>query len=327
MIQKIAIMPVVTSSFTTPLFFRNGHFNTIYRQLVMKETNDYTRKRIVTWDDDFIDLDFSEVNSDKLVILIHGLEGSSESNYVLSCSKVLNAAGYDTVSLNLRGCSGDDNLLLSTYHSGKTEDLDFVINYILENYNYEKIMIVGYSLGGNLTLKYFGEYDTPAQVSCGVAVSVPIDLASSCKEMSKPKNVFYMARFLRSLRSKVIDKSKKYPDFKVNLDALLKAKSFKEFDELYTAPVFGFSSAQDYWKKASSKQYLPKIHKPTLLISSKDDPFLTEECYPYEEAINSDKFYLEVTKYGGHVAFLTGFSTKKTKWLENRILHFLEDHS
>lgn len=320
-------MPLVKSSFTTPLFFRNGHFNTIYRQLVMRATNDYNRKRIVTWDHDFIDLDFSEVNSNKLVILIHGLEGSSESNYVLSCSKVLNAAGFDTVSLNLRGCSGEDNLLLSTYHSGKTEDLDFVISYIIENYNYEKIMIVGYSLGGNLALKYFGEYDTPVQVSCGVAVSVPIDLASSCKEMSKPKNLFYMSRFLKSLRSKVIEKSKKYPNFKVNLDALIKAKSFKEFDELYTAPVFGFSSPQDYWEKASCKQYLPKIHKPTLLISSKDDPFLAEECYPYEEAINSKNFYLEVTKYGGHVAFLTGFSTKKKKWLENRILHFLEDHS
>ena len=320
-------MPLVKSSFTTPLFFRNGHINTIYRQLVMTETNHYNRKRIMTWDHDFIDLDFSTVNSNQLVILIHGLEGSSESNYVLSTSKVLNAAGYDTVSLNLRGCSGEDNLLLSTYHSGKTDDVDFVINHILENYNYENIMIVGYSLGGNLTLKYFGEYDTPTQVSCGVAISVPIDLESSCQEMSKPKNFFYMARFLKSLRSKVIEKSRKYPNFNVNLKALLKARSFEEFDELYTAPVFGFSSAQDYWKKASSKQYLPKIQKPTLLITSKDDPFLTEECYPYKEAMNSKKFYLEVTKYGGHVAFLTDFSTKKTKWLENRILHFLKDNS
>lgn len=320
-------MPIVKSSFTTPLFFRNGHINTVYRQLVMRETNHYNRKRIMTWDHDFIDLDFSTVNSNQLVILIHGLEGSSESNYVLSTSKVLNAAGYDTVSLNLRGCSGEDNLLLSTYHSGKTDDVDFVINHILENYNYENIMIVGYSLGGNLTLKYFGEYNTPTQVSCGVAISVPIDLESSCQEMSKPKNFFYMARFLKSLRSKVIEKSRKYPNFNVNLKALLKARSFEEFDELYTAPVFGFSSAQDYWKKASSKQYLPKIQKPTLLITSKDDPFLTEECYPYKEAMNSKKFYLEVTKYGGHVAFLTDFSTKKTKWLENRILHFLKDNS
>ncbi|CAI8406874.1 MAG: Putative aminoacrylate hydrolase RutD [Flavobacterium sp. SCGC AAA160-P02] len=320
-------MPLIKSTFIPSLLFRNGHFNTIYRQLVMRETNHYNRKRIMTWDHDFIDLDFSEVNSNKLVILIHGLEGSSESNYVLSSSKVLNAAGYDTVSLNLRGCSGEDNLLLSTYHSGKTDDLDFVISYILENYSYEKIMIVGFSLGGNLTLKYFGEYDTPDQVSCGVAVSVPIDLKSSCEEMSKPKNLFYMLRFLKSLRSKVIEKSKKYPNFKINLDTLLKAKSFKEFDELYTAPVFGFSSPQDYWEKASCKEYIPKINKPTLLVSSKDDPFLGEKCYPYKEAENSKVFHLEVTEYGGHVAFLTGFFNKKTKWLENRILHFLEDNS
>ena len=122
-------MPILKSTFLPSLPFRNGHFNTIYRPFFMKEGHNYKRKRINTWDNDFIDLDFSKVNSNKIVILIHGLEGSSESKYILSASKELNQSGYDTVSFNLRGCSGEDNNLLATYHSGKTEDLEFVISH------------------------------------------------------------------------------------------------------------------------------------------------------------------------------------------------------
>ena len=151
-------MPIIKSKFSPSFLLKNGHFSTMYRSIFMKESHNYNRRRITTWDNDFIDLDFSKVNSSKLVVLIHGLEGSSESKYILAAVSELNKAGYDTVSFNLRGCSGEDNLLLPTYHSGKTEDLDFVINYLIENYSYDKIMVVGYSLGGNMTLKYFGEY-------------------------------------------------------------------------------------------------------------------------------------------------------------------------
>ena len=321
-------MPVLESNFTPSLPFKNGHFNTIYRPLFMKEKHNYKRKRITTWDQDFIDLDFSKVNSKKVVVLIHGLEGSSESKYILAAARELNAVGYDTVSFNLRGCSGEDNLLLATYHSGKTEDVDFVINHLLDNYSYEKIMIVGYSLGGNLTLKYFGEYvdSMSDKVTCGIAVSVPIDLASSGKEMSTLKNKLYMEEFLKTLRLKVLEKSHKHPEYDLDKTKLFKAKVFKDFDELYTAPVFGFSSPEDYWEKASSKPYLPKIKKPTLLITSKDDPFLPKECYPYEEAQDSDVFHLEVTKYGGHVGFISSFLPQENRWLENRIIQFLKDN-
>ena len=189
-------------------------------------------------------------------------------------------------------------------------------------------MIVGYSLGGNLTLKYFGEYvdSMSDKVTCGIAVSVPIDLASSGKEMSTLKNKLYMEEFLKTLRLKVLEKSHKHPEYDLDKTKLFKAKVFKDFDELYTAPVFGFSSPEDYWEKASSKPYLPKIKKPTLLITSKDDPFLPKECYPYEEAQNSDVFHLEVTKYGGHVGFISSFLPQENRWLENRIIQFLKDN-
>ena len=321
-------MPIITSNFSASLPFKNGHFNTIYRALFMKETHNYRRERITTWDNDFIDLDFSEVNSSKLVVLIHGLEGSSTSKYILAAASVLNKAVYDTVSFNLRGCSGEDNVLLSTYHSGKTEDLEFVISYLIENYSYDKIMIVGYSLGGNITLKYFGEHALKIsdKVSCGIAVSVPVDLASSSKAMGTAQNKLYMGKFLKSLRIKVIEKSQKHPAYKLDINRLMKTKTFKDFDGLYTAPVSGFSGPEDYWKKASSKPYLSSIKKPVLLISSLDDPFLAKECYPYKEAKDSNYFHLEVTKYGGHVGFISSFLPKKNRWLENRILQFIKDN-
>ena len=127
-------------------------------------------------------------------MLIHGLEGSSKSNYMVSASKHLNKKGLDTVCFNLRGCSGEDNLLLKTYHSGKTEDVDFVVNYIIENYKYKDIIIIGYSLGGNLTLKYLGEKSGNISpiIKGGIAVSVPIDIASAEKEMDKLKNKLYI---------------------------------------------------------------------------------------------------------------------------------------
>ncbi|WP_243456787.1 hypothetical protein [Polaribacter batillariae] len=130
-------MPIFNSDFSPTLPFKNGHFNTMYRPLFMKDVCSYKRKRITTWDNDFIDLDFSLVGSKTLVLLIHGLEGSAESKYMISTTKYLNSRKLDTVCFNLRGCSGEDNLLLATYHSGKTEDVAFVVNYLLENYNYK----------------------------------------------------------------------------------------------------------------------------------------------------------------------------------------------
>lgn len=318
-------MPILKSNFNPSLPLKNGHLSSVYRILFMKESQNYKRERIKTWDNDFIDLDFSKIGSKTLVLLIHGLEGSAESKYILSASTELNIEGFDTVSFNLRGCSGEDNLLLATYHSGKTEDVKFVIDYLTENYDYKKIIIVGYSLGGNLTLKYMGEFadSIPSQVKAGIAVSVPIDLATSGKELELFKNKIYMEEFLKTLRLKVLEKAHKFPEYKVDKDKLFKARYFRHFDEIYTAPVFGFKNSEDYWDKASSKPYLNHIKKPTLLITSLDDPFLSKECYPFDEAKNSKYFFLEATKYGGHCGFISNFINQENRWLENRIINFI----
>lgn len=320
-------MPIFISDFSPTLPFRNNHFNTMYRPLFMKDTCQYLRKRITTWDNDFIDLDFSKKGSKTLALLIHGLEGSSQSKYMASFSNHFNNHKIDTVCMNLRGCSGEDNLLLQTYHSGKTDDVAFVINHLTENYNYENILIVGFSLGGNLTLKYLGENakQLPKQIKGAMAVSVPIDIGSSERELAKLKNKLYTELFFKTMKSKVLEKSIKFPAFKIDKNKLFKATKFSDLEEIYTVPVFGFTSPQDYWEKASSKPYLTKINIPTLLVNAKDDMFLSKECYPTTVANNSEYFYLECPTYGGHVGFMTSFKPNENRWLEKRAIHFFKE--
>ena len=321
-------MPVFTSNFLPTIPFRNNHFNTMYRPLFMKDTATYTRKRISTWDHDFFDLDFSFVGSETLVLLIHGLEGSSDSKYMAASTNHLNNKGIDTVCFNLRSCSGEDNLLLATYHSGKTEDVGFVVNHLLEHYNYKNIIIIGFSLGGNLTLKYLGEQgeNISSVIKGGIAVSVPIDIASAELEMDKLKNKLYIEMFFKTMKNKVLEKAFKFPEYKLDQNKLFKATKFRQLEHLYTVPVFGFDSPEDYWEKASSKPYLLKIIKPTLLINAKDDTFLSKKCYPYYEAENSDFFFFEETKFGGHVGFMNSFKPKENTWLEHRIERFIREN-
>jgi len=320
-------MPIIKSDFSPTLPFKNGHFNTMYRPLFTKDICSYTRKRITTWDADFIDLDFSFVGSKTLVLLIHGLEGSSKSRYIASTSNHLNKKGLDTVCFNLRSCSGEDNLLLSTYHSGKTEDVAFVIAHLLENYNYDNIVLVGFSLGGNLTLKYLGEYQEKLspRIKGGIAISVPVDITSAEQEMDKIKNKLYVEIFFKTLKNKILEKAHKFPEYPLNKDKLFKATKFKHLEKLYTVPVFGFESPEDYWKKASSKPYLLKIDRPTLLVNAKDDTFLSSACYPTKAALQSKNFYLEITDYGGHCGFIQSFKTQENTWLEKRISSFISE--
>ncbi len=316
-------MPILNTDFSPSFPFKNSHFSTIYRSLFIKENINYKRTRITTWDNDFLDLDFSTTNSNTLILLIHGLEGSSQSSYMKSSTKHLNNNGFDTVSMNLRGCSGEDNLLLETYHSGKTDDIDFVINYLIENYNYSNIILGGFSIGGNLILKYLGEYNLiPKIVKGAITFSVPVDLTSSQKALTKPKNKLYLKRFLKSIKGKIIKKTEKFPNFKIDKDLVLKATEFRHLEEQYTVPTFGFKSSEDYWMLSSSKPYLPKIKTPTLLINAKDDTFLGKECFPIQEAKNSNYFHLMMPDYGGHVGFVSTLNSKN-QWMTTQMIDFI----
>ena len=318
-------MPLITSDFKASFPFTNKHFSTIYRTLFTKPAVNYVRKRILTIDNDFLDLDFSFVNSSQVAVLIHGLEGSSNSKYVLSTTQYLNSNNIDVVVINLRGCSGELNNLYKAYHTGETGDLNFVLKHINHNYSYEKISIVGFSLGGNVALKYAGEQASHMnpKVKNIIAISPPCDLKGSSIELSKKSNYIYMKRFLNTLIKKTILKGRQFPDENINLEKLVKAKNFYDFDTLYTAPSFGFKDAEDYWEKASSKPFLKNIKNRTYILTSKNDPFLSESCFPVEDAKKNQSLFLELTDQGGHIGFIKSFRLKKEFWLEKKIINFL----
>lgn len=320
-------MPLLESTYKPRFPFTNTHFNTLFRTFFTYESVSYVRERLELSDGDFMDLDFSRVGSKSIVIALHGLEGSSNSKYIIAITNQLNKNNFDVAAVNFRGCSGEVNRVLSSYHSGRTEDLNAVIQHIKNTNKYKNIILLGYSLGGNMTLKYLGEQaqNISKEISCAIAVSVPCDLASSSKALAKSSNIIYMKRFLRTLKSKTLLKLNDFPDSFIDKKAILNAKDFYDYDSLFTAPANGFNSAEDYWEKSSSKPFLKNITVPTLLITGQDDTFLLEECFPYEIAKHHDYLFFEAPKFGGHVGFNQYLIGKKGYWLESRIVSFIKE--
>jgi len=318
-------MPIIKSEYNPPFLFKNGHFSTIYAG-ILRKIDDFSQKRerIELVDGDFLDLDWSFFGkiTKKIVILIHGLEGSAQRAYIAGSAKYFNAHGYDVCAINLRTCSGEMNRLYRSYHSGATEDLDAVIQYILENKTYSEIYIKGFSLGGNLTLKYLGEDRIlPKQIKAAMAISVPCDLYSSCKELLKPKNIPYAIRFKKNLVGKLKEKQKKYPEKIVDSD-IKGLVTLKDFDDIYTSRAHGFKDALDYYEQCSCLQFLPNIKIPALLLNAQNDSFLGPECFPIKEAEQNDKLYFEISKYGGHVGY---HGAKNITYSEKRVIKFLNE--
>lgn len=321
-------MPVIQSSFSTFWPFTNAHISTIAPNKLRKNVVQFQRYRVSTPDDDCIDLDFSfakNSGSTQLVIALHGLEGSSQSNYILGLAKAVNRRGIHFAAMNLRGCSGEINPTFSSYHSGKTEDLQAVIQALSAFNRYTKIAIIGFSLGGNLTLKFASNYQLPDSIKAICGVSVPVDLAGSCNELSKFNNVLYLNRFLGQLKEKAVAKTKQFPKHNLNMEQVLQSKNFYEFDDRYTAPLNGFKSASDYYTTCSSLPDLHKLKVPTLLLNAQNDSFLSPSCYPYEVAEKSDFLMLETPKHGGHVGFISTLPLAKEQWFEKRLCAFVAE--
>ncbi|MCP4398582.1 MAG: alpha/beta fold hydrolase [bacterium] len=318
-------MPLIQQSAYIPRpVFKNRHLHTIYPSLFRKVRGvEFTRERIATPDDDFLDLDWFRQGSDKLVLTIHGLEGSSRSHYISGMIKAFQRRGWDGVALNFRGCSGEPNRLLRSYHSGATEDLETLVRHVLQKYSYRQIALVGFSLGGNLVLKYLGEQGAalPQEIFGAAAVSTPCDLASSARQLSEKYNVLYLKNFLRCFRKKIRAKMQRMPD-KINDQNFHEITSLEAFDDRYTAPIHGFANAEDYWARCSSKQFLADIQVPTLLLNARDDPFLSELSYPVEEAASHKYLFLEMPDFGGHLGFIAR-NPAGEYWHETRICSFL----
>lgn len=318
-------MPLVKSTYDPPFIFRNYHVSTVYSATLRKAPVPQQRERVTLQDGDFIDLDwsFSEKETDKVLVVIHGLEGSASRPYVTGLAKYFIKNGWDVAAMNLRGCSGELNRRFRSYHAGATDDLQEVIEYILDKDKYEHIAFNGFSLGGNLMLKYLGEKrEIPKQIKAAVMVSVPCDLHGSLKQLQKKENYLYSKRFYYKLRDHLLLRAEQFPE-QLTKEEIEACDSLLDIDELYTSRAHDFANAVDYYEKNSSLQFLENITVPTLLINAKNDGFLSEACYPIKIAGKSEFLYLEMPEYGGHVGFI---QKKPQTYTEERALEFFQVH-
>ncbi|MCK0125686.1 alpha/beta fold hydrolase [Gelidibacter sp. F2691] len=319
-------MPVIDSSFKAPYLFRKGFIATVYSGLFRTVALEQKRERLELADGDFIDLDWSyaDQKSDKVIILLHGLEGNGQRPYLTGTAKLFNQNGIDAVSVNFRGCSGEPNRKYYAYHSGATQDLHDIVMHAINDKQYTEIYIYGISLGGNLALKYMGErQDHPVQIKACIGVSVPCSLQHSAKQLHSLKNKLFHDRFKKKLVTSLKEKQQLFPE-KLSDVVLNSISTLTDFDEVYTSKAHGFKNALEYYEQSSCLQFLPHIKIPSLIINALNDSFLTPECFPVKAAKNNPNLYLEMPKHGGHVGFVQrgGFY-----YTEKRALEFVKEHS
>jgi predicted alpha/beta-fold hydrolase len=324
-------MPVLDCDYRPPCLLANGYLQSILPSLVRRvDCTHFQRERLHTDDGDFLDLDWSRISPSSmgktLLIISHGLEGHSRRPYVAGIAREANIQGWDALAWNFRSCSGEMNKTLRFYHSGATDDLQRVIEHA-HGLGYQYIHLVGFSMGGNLSLLHVGRQgrDLPTYVKSVVAFSVPCDLAASSRRLAERKNKIFMWRFLKDLRTKIDAKALDFPQ-DVSIDDYHQIKNFQQFDDRYTAPIHGFDSAADYWARSSCKPVLKDIRIPALLVNALNDPFLPEACFPYEEAQQSEWLSLEVPRSGGHVGFIE-LNNRQAYWMERRVVEFVLQHS
>ncbi|EMR02476.1 YheT family hydrolase [Cesiribacter andamanensis] len=296
--------------YKAPWYLPNGHFQTIVPSLFRRVPHlPYQRERIATPDGDFLDLDWirPQAASDTLLIISHGLEGDSRRAYVKGMARAFVQRGLHALAWNYRGCSGEINKLPHFYHSGATQDLEQVVQHVLQQGVYNRIILSGFSLGGNLTLKYLGERgeQVPNEIWKAVVFSVPLDLASSSSQLGRRQNRVYEKRFLRNLRRKLEGKARLQPG-SLDLAHLPQIRTLWEFDDRYTAPLHGFKDAADYYAQCSAIKFVEQIRIPTLIVNAQNDPFLSPECYPQEMLKDHPYVRFEAPAQGGHVGFSQG---------------------
>jgi uncharacterized protein len=317
-------MPLVPhSTYQAPFWLPGGHLQTIFPAL-LRTAPHLTRQpeRLELADGDFLDLEWFNEGRPRLAILSHGLEASASSTYIQAMAAALIRQGWDVLAWNYRSCSAEMNRLPRFYHSGATEDLHAVIQHALSVHPASQLDLIGFSLGGNMTLKLLGECadERSPRLHRAVTFSVPCDLACSSKTLGSLFNrSVYMKRFIASLTRKIRAKQAQFPDL-LDPAGLKGVRTFKQFDDRYTAPLHGFRDAEDYWARSSSRQFLSRIRIPTLLVNAANDPFLGPGCYPRAEAAASDYFHLEIPATGGHVGFS---AARPESWIESRTIGFL----
>jgi predicted alpha/beta-fold hydrolase len=315
-------MPVIASDFHPMSLLLNAHVQTILPVFLPRLVRvPFVRERLELADGDFLDMDWARARRDCVAILTHGMEGSSRQPNIRGMAAALDAAGWDVLAWNLRGCSGQPNRLPRAYHAGETGDLAAVIAKAAAA-GYRRVALVGYSLGGNMLLKYLGEAPPHPAVTAAVAISAPLDIAPCARKLDQEwSNRIYLRRLLASLATKIEEKARLFPG-QVDATGVRRMKTFREFDDRFTGPLHGFRDALDYWTQSSSRPFLPQITVPTLLLSPRNDPFLAPEAYPWIEAEANPRLFLEAPESGGHVGFLE-FRRGIRPWSERRTVEFL----
>ncbi len=305
---------------------RGPHMQTLWPYLFRRIPYiELKRERIELPDGDFLDLDWTVNNDGPIVLILHGLEGSSNSKYARGLLKAIHDHGWRGVVMHFRGCSGEPNCLPRSYHSGETGDLAQIVNILRLREPETPLFAVGFSLGGNVLLKWLGEMGKQAPINAAVAVSVPFLLAESAKRLEQGFSRLYQWGLMHSMRDAVSEKRKRM-QLPLKIQDLSTLQTFRDFDEHVTAPLHGFAGADDYYSRSSSRQYLKGIQVPTMIIQSRDDPFMTEAVIPQPDEL-SPAIRFDLFDQGGHVGFVSGGSPWSPRyWLEPRILKQLAGH-
>jgi uncharacterized protein len=319
-----------------PAWFLPGpHIQTIWGRLVRPRRMVRLRREVIeTPDGDDLVLDHLDptVANPLHFVMLHGLEGSSQSVYMQGVLSVIRRHGHAATAINFRSCARDPRSLFRMlpnrrprfYHSGETEDFDFVVRKLAAEGNH--LVAFGASLGGNVILKWLGEHPGQTMVSAAATISVPYDLGAGARFLDTRLGRFYVGRFVATLNKKVAKVVKDFPELKgkVDLERAKRARTFREFDDAATAPIHGFADADDYYRRASSIFYLDRITTPTLCISAEDDPFLPREVLERVRAFAPPNVEVRITPTGGHVGFVSGTAPWRcVYWAEEMAVDWL----
>jgi len=314
-------------SFKPAWWLPGPHLQTLWPTLCRREIKNIQlqRERFELADGDFIDLDWTEQKEGPIVLILHGLEGSVSSPYAKGMLFAIHQQGWRGVFMHFRGCSGELNRRARSYHSGDTEDVARIVAMLQQREQCKQIAAIGFSLGGNVLLKWLGELGTSSPLCAAVGISVPFELSKTATRIQQGFSRVYQQYFMRTLCRKVRDKFEMRPA-PIKLPILEELRSLREFDDKVTAPLHGFTSAEDYYQKSSCRQFLKDIATPTLLLQAKDDPFMTIDLLPHTYELSS-QVKLELTEQGGHVGFVSGSLPWRAEyWLEQRAPQFLAEH-
>jgi len=320
-------MPIIqNSSYKKPPFYQfNGHLQTIIPGIFRKVKNvNYQRERLELADQDFLDLDWIFNDSKNLVLLSHGLEGSSDRQYIQGAAKIFSKNNWDVLAWNCRSCSGEMNRTSRLYHHGDIEDIGTVINHALVKYEYQNIVMIGFSMGGAMSLNYLGKNgkDIPTQIKGAVAFSTPCDLKEGAEILNLKSNAVYRNRFLKNLKKKILVKEQKFPGL-VDLKKLEDIKEWRDFDEHFSAPLNNYKDADDFYFNSSAKNFMENIQVPTLLVNALNDPILTPGCSPINLAKTHSNIFIENPSQGGHCGFM--LPNQEFAWSETRALEFANE--